>query len=85
MLFNGMVALILIKFYGDINHTCNHFCTLFLHQNKNYVKKMSNNNKENVAGIAILDKLFFDANLNRYGIMAILMIVVGCLGGVAIK
>lgn len=45
---------------------------------------MSDNNNENVTGIAILDKLFFDANLNRYGIMAILMLVVGCLGGVAV-
>jgi hypothetical protein len=42
------------------------------------------NKEENVTGVAIIDKIFFDANLNRYGIMAILMIAVGCLGGVAV-
>ena len=42
------------------------------------------NLEENVTGIAIVDKVFFDANLNRYGIMAILLLVVGCLGGVAV-
>ncbi len=45
---------------------------------------MSNDNKEDVTGIAIIDKVFFDANLNRYGIMAILLLVVGCLGGIAV-
>lgn len=42
------------------------------------------NKEEKVTGVAIIDKIFFDANLNRYGIMAILMLVVGCLGGVAV-
>ena len=43
-----------------------------------------NNKEEGLTGIAFIDKIFFDANLNRYGIMAILMITVGCLGGVAV-
>jgi len=42
------------------------------------------NKEEDVTGIPIIDKIFFDANLNRYGIMAILMLVVGILGGIAV-
>jgi hypothetical protein len=42
------------------------------------------NKEENVTGIAIINKIFFDANLNRYGIMAVLIVVVGCLGGIAV-
>ncbi len=42
------------------------------------------NKEENVTGIAFIDKIFFDANLNRYGIMAVLIVVVGCLGGIAV-
>ncbi|MCT4581008.1 MAG: hypothetical protein N4A35_06280 [Flavobacteriales bacterium] len=45
---------------------------------------MNENNQDDVTGIALLDKLFFDANLNRYGIMAILLLVVGCMGGIAV-
>lgn len=40
--------------------------------------------EEDVTGIAIIDKLFFDANINRYGIMAILLLVVGSLSGIAV-
>jgi len=40
--------------------------------------------EENVTGIKVIDKIFFDANLNRYGISAILLIAIGCMGGVAV-
>ena len=41
-------------------------------------------NKKDVTGIPILDKIFFQANLNRYGISALLLIAVGCMGGAAV-
>ncbi len=41
-------------------------------------------NKKDVTGIPILDKIFFEANLNRYGISALMLIAVGCMGGVVV-
>jgi len=40
--------------------------------------------KENVTGVKIIDYIFFDANVNRYGISAILLIAVGCLAGAVV-
>lgn len=50
----------------------------------NLEKNSMSNQEENITGIAIVDKIFYDANLNRYGIMSILLLVVGTLGGVAV-
>ncbi len=40
--------------------------------------------QEEKTGIAILDKIFFSASTNRYGIISMLLIVVGCLGGIGV-
>ena len=35
-------------------------------------------------GVPFLDKIFYDGETNRYGIISLLLIAVGCLGGVAV-
>ena len=39
---------------------------------------------ENITGVKAIDYIFFDANVNRYGISAILLIAVGCLAGAVV-
>ncbi len=43
-----------------------------------------NTEDKNITGIKIIDSIFFEANINRYGISAILLVFVGCLGGVVV-
>lgn len=43
-----------------------------------------NTTEEPKTGIGFIDKIFFDAETNRYGILSMLLIAVGCLGGVAV-
>ena len=45
---------------------------------------MSANQEEPKTGIAFIDKIFFDSETNRYGIISLLLIAVGCLGGVGV-
>jgi len=40
--------------------------------------------EEPKTGIGFIDKIFFDAETNRYGIISMLLIAVGCLGGVGV-
>ena len=40
--------------------------------------------EEPKTGIRFIDKIFFDAETNRYGIISMLLIAVGCLGGVGV-
>ena len=37
--------------------------------------------EEPKTGIRFIDKIFFDAETNRFGIIGMLLIAVGCLGG----
>lgn len=39
---------------------------------------------ETLSGSRLLNKIFYDHNTNRYGIISILLLVVGCGGGVAV-
>ncbi len=43
-----------------------------------------NTTEEPKTGIGFIDKIFFDAETNRYGIISMLLIAVGCLGGVGV-
>ena len=45
---------------------------------------MTTAQEEPKTGIRVIDKIFFDAETNRYGIISMLLIVVGCLGGVGV-
>ncbi len=45
---------------------------------------MSAHQEEEKTGIAFLDKIFFSPTTNRYGIISVLLIAVGCLGGVGV-
>ena len=45
---------------------------------------MTTAQEEPKTGIRAIDKIFFDAETNRYGIISMLLIVVGCLGGVGV-
>mgnify|MGYP006113908971 FL=1 len=45
---------------------------------------MSATHEEPKTGIGFIDKIFFDAETNRYGIYAMLLTLVGCLGGVGV-
>lgn len=39
---------------------------------------------ENLSGSGLLNKIFYDQNTNRYGIISILLLFVGCGGGIAV-
>lgn len=39
---------------------------------------------EKLSNIGFLNKLFYDHNTNRYGIISILLLFVGCGGGIAV-
>jgi len=45
---------------------------------------MSSNSDNNLTGIGFIDKLFPDAEINRYGILAILLTLVGITAGAAV-
>jgi|SaaInlStandDraft_5_1057022.scaffolds.fasta_scaffold41587_2 hypothetical protein len=45
---------------------------------------MTTAQEEPKTGIRFIDKIFFDAETNRYGIISMLLIAVGCLGGVGV-
>lgn len=45
---------------------------------------MSTNQNEKLTGIGFIDKLFPDAEINRYGILAILLTLVGISAGAAV-
>ena len=45
---------------------------------------MTTTAEEPKTGIGFIDKIFFDAETNRYGICSMLLIAVGCLGGVGV-
>ena len=40
--------------------------------------------KTELTGIKLIDKIFYDHDMNRYGIISMLLLVVGCLGGIAV-
>ena len=40
--------------------------------------------KTELTGIKIIDKIFYDHDMNRYGIISMLLLVVGCIGGIAV-
>lgn len=42
------------------------------------------NEQTDLTGIKIIDKIFYDHDMNRYGIISMLLLVVGCLGGIAV-
>lgn len=39
---------------------------------------------ETISGNGFLSKIFYDQNTNRYGIISILLLIVGCGGGIAV-
>jgi hypothetical protein len=39
---------------------------------------------ETLSGNGLLNKIFYDQNTNRYGIISILLLFVGCGGGIAV-
>lgn len=39
---------------------------------------------ETLSGNGLLNKIFYDHNTNRYGIISILLLIVGCGGGIAV-
>ncbi len=45
---------------------------------------MMTKHEEPKTGIRFIDKIFFDAETNRYGIYAMLLTLVGCLGGIGV-
>lgn len=45
---------------------------------------MDTHHEEPKTGIPFLDKIFFDAETNRYGIISLLLTLVGILGGVGV-
>jgi len=45
---------------------------------------MTTAQEEPKTGIRFIDKIFFDAETNRYGIISMLLIAVGCLRGVGV-
>jgi len=40
--------------------------------------------KTELTGIKFIDNIFFDHDMNRYGIISMLLLIVGILGGVAV-
>ena len=40
--------------------------------------------KTDLTGIKFIDNIFFDHDINRYGISSMLLLVVGILGGIAV-
>ena len=40
--------------------------------------------KTELTGIKFIDKIFYDHDINRYGIISMLLLVVGCGGGIAV-
>ena len=40
--------------------------------------------KTELTGIGFIDKIFYDHDINRYGIISMLLLVVGCGGGIAV-
>ena len=40
--------------------------------------------KTELTGIKFIDNIFFDHDINRYGIISMLLLVVGCGGGIAV-
>jgi len=40
--------------------------------------------KTDLTGIKFIDNIFFDHDMNRYGIISMLLLVVGILGGIAV-
>jgi hypothetical protein len=40
--------------------------------------------KTELTGIKFIDNIFFDHDINRYGIISMLLLVVGILGGIAV-
>lgn len=45
---------------------------------------MSTERNEELKGIKFIDNIFFDPNINRYGIISMLLLVVGTLAGIAV-
>lgn len=45
---------------------------------------MSTERNEELKGIKFIDNIFFDPNINRYGIISMLLLVVGILAGIAV-
>lgn len=39
---------------------------------------------ETLSGSGLLNRVFYDHNTNRYGIISILLLIVGCGGGIAV-
>jgi len=40
--------------------------------------------KTELTGVGFIDKIFYDHDINRYGIISMLLLVVGCGGGIAV-
>ena len=40
--------------------------------------------KTELTGIKFIDTIFYDHDMNRYGIISMLLLIVGCLGGIAV-
>ena len=40
--------------------------------------------KTELTGIKFIDNIFYDHDMNRYGIISMLLLIVGCLGGMAV-
>ncbi len=45
---------------------------------------MTTEKNEELTGINFIDNIFFDPNINRYGIISMLLLVVGILAGIAV-
>ncbi len=45
---------------------------------------MTTEKNEELTGIKFIDNIFFDPNINRYGIISMLLLVVGILAGIAV-
>jgi hypothetical protein len=40
--------------------------------------------KTELTGIKFIDKIFYDHDINRYGITSLLLLIIGCTGGIAV-
>ncbi|HIP36752.1 MAG TPA: hypothetical protein EYG85_07840 [Crocinitomix sp.] len=45
---------------------------------------MTTEKDNELTGVKFLDNIFFDPNINRYGIISMLLLVVGILAGIAV-
>jgi hypothetical protein len=45
---------------------------------------MDTKKQEELTGIKFIDNIFFEPNVNRYGIISMLLLVVGILAGIAV-